>query len=68
MDFPDRRTVKHMKSKLASQRGICLNVKYLRYIRQLHGYSRNYLAFGKNGKGSTGLPFWRISKYRIGDC
>ena len=29
-------------------------------------YHRNHFALGRNGRGSTGLPFWRISKYRTG--
>jgi hypothetical protein len=64
MDFPDECTVKHTKWAVAS---LMESVKYMIYINMLKTNVRNYFIFERNGSGSTGLPFWRISKYKIGD-
>jgi hypothetical protein len=66
MDFPisTQLNTRNERSQAASDPvfGIYITYKSIACM----AYDRNYFIFKKNGKGSTGLPFWRISKYRTG--
>jgi hypothetical protein len=64
MDFPDERAVKHTKRAVAS---LIIATEYVMHVNMLRTNTRNHFTFERNGRGSTGLPFWRISKYKIGD-